>query len=83
MAEQPADYDVKEQLSVEEIYSRIERLEKEMRDAEAALEFEKAAQIRDEIFRLREKLQDMKEQGKKQQKQPTPKSRSKKKRGSL
>jgi len=83
VAEQPADYDVKEQLSVEEIHSRIEKLEKEMRDAAAALEFEKAAQIRDEIFRLREKLQDAKEQGKKQQKQLTQKSGSKKKRRSL
>jgi excinuclease ABC subunit B len=55
-AEQPADYKPKKKLSRQDRMAIIEQLEGEMEKAAVALEFEKAARIRDEIFRLREKL---------------------------
>ena len=58
VAEQPADYhvDTKEKLSADDIRALIEKLEAEMRAAAEALEFEKAANLRDEILSLREQL---------------------------
>lgn len=44
------------ELSLEDIPVLIQRLEMEMKDAAKALEFEKAAQLRDRIQRLRDKL---------------------------
>ena len=44
------------ELSLEDIPVLIQRLEMEMKDAAKALEFEKAAQLRDRVQRLRDKL---------------------------
>ena len=53
--EQKADFvAVEQQLSPKEIEKRIRMLEKEMRAAAKALEFEKAAILRDELKRLQE-----------------------------
>lgn len=46
-------YDV---LSVKQLETNIKRLEREMMDAARNLEFEKAAQVRDELRMLRNKL---------------------------
>lgn len=53
-AERAADYKPKKKLSRQDKVVLIEQLEDEMKEAATALEFEKAARIRDEIFRLRE-----------------------------
>jgi excinuclease ABC subunit B len=50
VADEAAEY-----LRLEDIPRRIGSLRKEMREAAAALEFERAADIRDEIQRLQEK----------------------------
>lgn len=46
-----------EALRPEEIENRIQQLEKEMKAAAQELDFERAAELRDEIFRLRETLE--------------------------
>ena len=48
--------DTKEILSADEIRALIEKLEAELRAAAEALEFEKSANLRDEILSLREQL---------------------------
>jgi excinuclease ABC subunit B len=53
VAEKPSDYDV-EPVSPEDAAREIERLEKDMFKAAEDLEFEKAAEIRDRIHRIRE-----------------------------
>ena len=55
-AEQPDDYHIKKALSIEDLRALIEKLEAEMKAAAEALEFEKAARLRDEIFSLRERI---------------------------
>jgi excinuclease ABC subunit B len=49
------DAEPKEEVRLEDIPKRIESLRKEMRKAAERMEFEKAAQVRDEIKRLRDK----------------------------
>ncbi len=60
VAESRAEYQglTPEQLPSEELSALIERLEEQMRAAAAALEFEKAAALRDQIFEFREALAD-------------------------
>ena len=57
MADQVAE-DVAEYLSPKEIKRRIERLRKQMKTAASALEFEKAAKLRDELFDLEKKYME-------------------------
>ena len=52
VAERPADYLMPGQ--VKDVWAQIEKLEKQMFDAARNLEFEKAAQLRDTIHRLKE-----------------------------
>ncbi|MDW8289130.1 MAG: excinuclease ABC subunit UvrB [Armatimonadota bacterium] len=60
VAEKRAEYTVRPQLpdnaTPEDIHTVIAELEKEMKAAAKALEFERAAEIRDEIFRLKQLL---------------------------
>ncbi|NSW53104.1 MAG: excinuclease ABC subunit UvrB [Anaerolineae bacterium] len=59
MAESGGEYRVSvstRALSERDLQSFIDRLEQEMRDAAKALEFERAAALRDEIFELRSQL---------------------------
>jgi excinuclease ABC subunit B len=49
-------YDVEIPETQEQILKVINDLEKEMQNAAIALEFEKAAKLRDEIFRLKNEL---------------------------
>ena len=58
VAESPVPYDAKQikKLSKKETLALIGKLEKDMRTAAKALEFERAAEVRDIIFELREHL---------------------------
>jgi len=56
-AEEVPEYRVAKPKTKEELRELIEDLEKEMKNAAAALEFEKAAKLRDEIFKLKEELE--------------------------
>ncbi len=56
-AEVSEDYDVGE-MPKDELARLIKELEKQMKSAAGALEFEKAAAIRDQIFELRQRLAD-------------------------
>jgi excinuclease ABC subunit B len=60
VAEARTEYDglTPEKLPADELAALIERLEEQMRAAAAALEFEKAAALRDQIFEFREALAD-------------------------
>ena len=58
VAESRATYQVEGTIPVEEITRVISELEEQMHKAAAALEFEKAALIRDQIYELRRQLQD-------------------------
>ena len=55
-AEERSGYDVEIPETQEQILKVINDLEKEMQNAAIALEFEKAAKLRDEIFRLKNEL---------------------------
>ena len=57
-AEQPAGYTVTKDIPKDQLLRLISELEKQMRDAAARLEFEKAALLRDQIFELRRGLED-------------------------
>ena len=56
-AEEVPEYRVAKPKTKEGLKEIIEELEKEMNNAAAALEFEKAAKLRDEIFKLKEELE--------------------------
>jgi len=58
VAETRVDYRVDGQIPVEELTRLISELELRMHEAAAALEFEKAALIRDQIYDLRRQLRD-------------------------
>ncbi len=58
VAEAGAEYHVGGRIPVEELTRLISELESRMHEAAAALEFEKAALIRDQIYDLRRQLQD-------------------------
>lgn len=51
------------EMTAEDIYNRIERLTREMKEAAKLLEFEKAAALRDELGELRQRWSDMHEAG--------------------
>ncbi|MBC7263025.1 MAG: excinuclease ABC subunit UvrB [Chloroflexi bacterium] len=57
-AEEQAEYRVGAGIPKEELYHLIRELEKQMKTAAANLEFEKAALLRDQIFELRQTLED-------------------------
>jgi len=58
VAEARAEYSVQGRIPPEELSRLIGELEAQMHEAAAALEFEKAALIRDQIYELRHQLQD-------------------------
>jgi excinuclease ABC subunit B len=58
VAEERAEYVVAGDLPKEEVSHLIGQLEKQMKAAAAGLEFEKAAMLRDQIYELRQTLQD-------------------------
>jgi excinuclease ABC subunit B len=58
VAEEKAEYVVAADMPKDELAHLVEQLEKQMRAAAAELEFEKAAILRDQIFELRQALQD-------------------------
>jgi len=58
VAEERAEYVVGGELPKDELTRLIKELEKQMKAAAAELEFEKAALLRDQIFELRQALQD-------------------------
>jgi excinuclease ABC subunit B len=57
-AEERAEYAVERRIPKEEMARLIKDLEKQMKEAAAQLEFEKAALLRDQIFDLRREMQD-------------------------
>jgi excinuclease ABC subunit B len=57
-AEQRVEYRVAPDLPKAEVTYLVSELERQMRDAAANLEFEKAALLRDQIFELRKQLED-------------------------
>ncbi len=58
VAEDPSPYTVGKDIPREQLQRLISELEKQMKDAAARLEFEKAALLRDQIFELRRGLED-------------------------
>jgi excinuclease ABC subunit B len=58
VAEARAEYSVRGRIPPEELTRLVVELETQMHEAAAALEFEKAALIRDQIYDLRRQLQD-------------------------
>ncbi|HUS69739.1 MAG TPA: excinuclease ABC subunit UvrB [Anaerolineae bacterium] len=58
VAEEKAEYVVAADMPKDELAHLVEQLEKQMKAAAAELEFEKAAILRDQIFELRQALQD-------------------------
>ena len=58
MAEQRVEYKVREGIPRDESLRLIKEMEKRMKEAAAALEFEKAALLRDQIIELRRNLQE-------------------------
>jgi excinuclease ABC subunit B len=60
-AEERAEYAVGRRMPKDEMARLIKELEKQMKDAAAQLEFEKAALLRDQIFELRREMQDLDE----------------------
>jgi len=58
VAEEPAAYVVGKDIPEDQLQRLIDELEKQMKDAAARLEFEKAALLRDQVFELRRGLED-------------------------
>ncbi len=61
VAEERAEYRVAAEIPKHELARLIKELEKQMKSAAQALEFEKAALLRDQIYDLRRELADMEE----------------------
>ena len=61
-AEERAEYAVEGRMPKDEMAQLIKELEKQMKEAAAQLEFEKAALLRDQIFELRREMQAMDEE---------------------
>jgi excinuclease ABC subunit B len=61
VAEERAEYRVPTEIPKHELTRLIKELEKQMKEAAQALEFEKAAFLRDQIFDLRRELWDLEE----------------------
>ncbi len=61
VAEEKAEYRVPAEMPKHELARLIKELEKQMKAAAQALEFEKAALLRDQIYDLRRELSDMEE----------------------
>ncbi|MGQ9625465.1 MAG: excinuclease ABC subunit UvrB [Anaerolineae bacterium] len=61
VAEERAEYRISRQIPREEIKRLISELEKQMKEAAAELEFEKAAMIRDQIFDMKRALAESEE----------------------
>ena len=61
VAEERAEYRVAAEMPKHELARLIKELEKQMKAAAQALEFEKAALLRDQIYDLRRELSDMEE----------------------
>jgi excinuclease ABC subunit B len=59
VAEKGAPYVVSREMPKDELARIIKELEKQMKAAAAELEFEKAAVLRDQIFELRQQMQEM------------------------
>ncbi len=59
VAEKGAPYVVSREMPKDELARLIKELEKQMKAAAAELEFEKAAVLRDQIFELRQQMQEM------------------------
>jgi excinuclease ABC subunit B len=57
-AEERAEYVVERRIPKDEMARLIKEMEKQMKEAAAQLEFEKAALLRDQIFELRREMQD-------------------------
>ncbi|MFZ5916892.1 MAG: excinuclease ABC subunit UvrB [Chloroflexota bacterium] len=58
-AESRAEYVTAQRMPRDEVARLIKELEKQMKEAAAQLEFEKAALLRDQIFELRREMQDL------------------------
>jgi excinuclease ABC subunit B len=58
VAEEKAEYVVASDMPKDELARVVEQLEKQMKAAAAELEFEKAAMLRDQVFELKQALQD-------------------------
>jgi excinuclease ABC subunit B len=58
-AEERPEYVAERRMPKDEMARLIKELERQMKDAAAQLEFEKAALLRDQIFELRREMQDM------------------------
>jgi excinuclease ABC subunit B len=58
-AEERAEYAVERRIPKDEMARLIKEIEKQMKEAAAQLEFEKAALLRDQIFELRREMHDM------------------------
>jgi excinuclease ABC subunit B len=58
VAEEKAEYVIATDMPKDELARVIEELDKQMKAAAAELEFEKAAALRDQVFELRQALQD-------------------------
>jgi excinuclease ABC subunit B len=58
VAEEKAEYVVAADMPKDELARVIEQLDRQMKEAAAELEFERAAALRDQVFELRQSLQD-------------------------
>jgi excinuclease ABC subunit B len=58
-AEERAEYAIERRIPKDEMARLIKEMEKQMKEAAAQLEFEKAALLRDQIFELRREMHDM------------------------
>lgn len=59
MADGTATYEAAPELTVEDVFNKIEETTRLMKAAAKQLEFEKAAELRDELGILRQQLSDL------------------------